>query len=158
LDGDCIIDQAFQPRLPDGMIRCHMGLDKVVGFRHQLIKALVPPPPEGPDAPSAQPGPRIMHPVTAPEFRALRLKMEDEWVPQVMQLFGLDRDALPIIWDADFLYGPRNAVGDDTFVLGEIVVSWCFRYRSRRRRQSRSSQRNAWRHTGPYAASNRGQT
>src|SRR6267378_6610920 len=57
----CIVDQPFQPRLPDGMIRCYMGADKVVGFGHQLIKALIPPPPEGPDSEAAQPGPRIMH-------------------------------------------------------------------------------------------------
>jgi hypothetical protein len=47
----CIVDQPFQPRLPDGMIRCYMGADKVVGFGHQFIKALIPPPPEGPDSP-----------------------------------------------------------------------------------------------------------
>ena len=45
----CIIDQPFQARLPDGMIRCYMGTDKVVGFGHQLIKALIAPPPEGPE-------------------------------------------------------------------------------------------------------------
>jgi hypothetical protein len=28
------------------MIRCCMGVDKVVGFGHQLINALIPPPPE----------------------------------------------------------------------------------------------------------------
>ena len=38
--GGCIIDQQFQPRLPDGMIRCYMGTDEVVGFGHQLIKSL----------------------------------------------------------------------------------------------------------------------
>jgi hypothetical protein len=41
----CIIDQPFQVRLPDGMIRCYMGANKVIGFGHQLIKALIPPPP-----------------------------------------------------------------------------------------------------------------
>jgi hypothetical protein len=51
----CVIDQPFQPRLPEGMIRCYMGVDKVVGFGHQLIRALLPPPPEGPDSPQAQP-------------------------------------------------------------------------------------------------------
>ena len=76
--GGCIIDQPFQPRLPEGMIRCYMGGDKVVGFGHQLIKALISPPPEGPDLPDAQPGPRIMHPADAPQFRALRTKMEFE--------------------------------------------------------------------------------
>src|SRR5439155_26578348 len=44
--GGCIVDQPFQPRLPDGMIRCYMGADKVVGFGHQFIKALIPPRPE----------------------------------------------------------------------------------------------------------------
>jgi hypothetical protein len=34
--------------------------DRVVGFGHQLIKALIEPPPERPDSPSAQPGPRMM--------------------------------------------------------------------------------------------------
>jgi hypothetical protein len=125
-DGGCIIDQLFQQRLPDGMIRCYMGRDKVVGFGQQLIKALIPPPPEGPDAPSAQPGPRIMHPPAAPEFQGLRTKMETEWVPQMMQLFGLAREALPIIWDADFLYGPRTTAGEDTYVLCEINVSSVF--------------------------------
>ncbi len=72
----CIIDQPFQPRLPEGMIRCYMGVNKVVGFGHQLIKALIPPPPEGPDLPAAQPGPRIMHGADAAPFQALRKKME----------------------------------------------------------------------------------
>ena len=81
----CIVDQPFQPRLPDGMIRCYMGADKVVGFGHQLIKALIPPPPEGPDSPAAQPGPRIMHGADAAPFQTLRAKMEDEWTPQMMQ-------------------------------------------------------------------------
>jgi hypothetical protein len=27
------------------------------------------------------------------------------------------------LWDADFLYGPRTASGDDTYVLCEINVS-----------------------------------
>jgi hypothetical protein len=119
----CIIDQPFQVRLPDGMIRCYMGTNQVIGFGHQLIKALLPPPPEGPDSEAARPGPRIMHPASAPAFQALRTKMEQEWTPQMMQLLGIDEGALPIIWDADFLYGPRTATGDDTYVLCEINVS-----------------------------------
>jgi hypothetical protein len=122
----CIVDQPFQPRLPDGMIRCYMGADRVVGFGHQLIKALVPPPPEGPDSEAAKSGPRIMHPASAPPFQALRAKMETEWAPQMMAVLGLDAASLPIIWDADFLYGPRTASGEDTYVLCEINVSSVF--------------------------------
>ena len=124
--GGCIIDQLFQPRLPEGMIRCYMGTDKVAGFGHQLIKALIPPPPEGLDSPAAQPGPRIMHGPGAKPFQALRRKMEDEWVPQMMEVLGVDRAQLPIIWDADFLYGARATSGEDTYVLCEINVSSCF--------------------------------
>jgi hypothetical protein len=121
-----IVDQPFQPRLPDGMIRCYMGADKVVGFGHQFIKALIPPPPEGPDSPAAQPGPRIMHGAEAEPFQVLRAKMEAEWAPQMMEVLGIDPTSLPIIWDADFLYGSRTASGADTYVLCEINVSSVF--------------------------------
>jgi hypothetical protein len=122
----CIVDQPFQPRLPEGMIRCYMGADKVVGFGHQLIKGLIPPPPEGPDSLEAQPGPRIMHGPDAERFRVLRAKMEAEWTPQMMRVLGIDADSLPIIWDADFLYGPPALSGEDSYVLCEINVSSVF--------------------------------
>ena len=125
-DGGLIIDQPFQPRLPEGMIRCYMGVDKVVGFGHQLIKALIEPPPEGPDSPAAQPGPRIMHSPDAEPFQLLRAKVEEEWVPQMMQLLGIEAGLMPIIWDADFLYGPRTEAGGDSYVLCEINVSSVF--------------------------------
>ncbi len=125
-DAGCVVDQPFQARLPEGMIRCYMGADKVVGFGHQLIKALMPPPAEGPGSEAAQPGPRIMHPAHAPEFQALRTRMESEWTPQMMQLLDIEARSLPIIWDADFLYGPRDAAGRDSYVLCEINVSSVF--------------------------------
>jgi hypothetical protein len=37
-----------------------------------------------------------------------------------------DAVSLPIIWDADFLYGPRTATGEDTYILCEINVSCVF--------------------------------
>jgi len=52
--------------------------------------------------------------------------MESEWTPQMMQLLDIDAESLPIIWDADFLYGPRTASGEDTYVLCEINVSSVF--------------------------------
>ncbi len=124
--GGCVIDQAFQPRLPEGMIRCYMSGSKVAGFGHQLIKALIPPPPEGPDSPQAQPGPRIMRGPNAPPFQALRRLMEDQWTPQMMETLDIGEPSLPVIWDADFLYGPRDTAGIDTYVLCEINASSCF--------------------------------
>src|SRR5215212_10009701 len=93
------------------------GGDKVVGFGHQLIKALIPPPPEGPDSPAAQPGPRVMQPASAPAFQRLRRVMEEEWTPRMMETLDLERDALPLVWDADFLYGPPDGAGEDSYVL-----------------------------------------
>src|SRR5215471_4241603 len=125
--GGCIIDQPFQPRLPDGMIRCYMGTDKVVGFGHQLIKALIPPPPEAPDSPAAQPGPRIMHGADAAPFQALRAKMETEWTPQMMEVLGVDHRSLPIRENRrPRCYGPRTISCYDTYVLCEINVSSVF--------------------------------
>jgi hypothetical protein len=52
--------------------------------------------------------------------------MENEWTPQMMRVLGINAMSLPVIWDADFLYGPRNSAGEDTYVLCEINVSSCF--------------------------------
>ena len=71
-------------------------------------------------------GPRIMHGAEAAPFRALRALMETEWTPQMMKMLGIDAASLPIIWDADFLYGPRTVAGGDTYVLCEINVSSVF--------------------------------
>lgn len=122
----CVIDQPFQPRLPEGMIRCYVAGDRVAGYGHQLIKALIAPPPEGPDSASAQPGPRIMHDKSAPQFQRLRRLMEDEWIPAMASQLEIDRAMLPVIWDADFLYGAKTADGEDSYVLCEINVSSVF--------------------------------
>ena len=117
-----IIDQAFQPRLPEGMVRCYLSRNQVVGYGHQLIKALVAPQPgEGPEA--AQPGPRVMHAADAPPFQNLREQIETEWVPAMQALLDIPTKWLPALWDADFLYGPKAADGCDRYVLCEINVS-----------------------------------
>lgn len=118
-----MIDQPFQPRLSDGMIRCYMVRDEVVGFGHQLIKALMPSPP---GTEPEQPGPRIMYGADEPAFQALKEKMESEWTPAMMRLLDVDHTSLPVIWDADFLYGPKTESGEDTYVLCEINVSAVF--------------------------------
>lgn len=111
-----LIDQPFQARLPDGMIRCYLVQDRVVGFGRQLIKALMPPE-------AGEPGPRIMSGADYPPFQALRAKMEDDWVPAMLRRLEIDPADLPPIWDADFLYGPRTPTGEDSYVLCEINVS-----------------------------------
>jgi hypothetical protein len=43
-----------------------------------------------------------------------------------MSTLGIEAASLPIIWDADFLYGPPDVSGNDTYVLCEINVSSVF--------------------------------
>jgi hypothetical protein len=111
-----LVDQPFQARLPEGMIRCYLVQDRVVGFGRQLIKALMPPE-------SGEPGPRIMSGADYPPCQLLRTMMENDWVPAMMRRLQIDRADLPVIWDADFLYGPKTAAGEDSYVLCEINVS-----------------------------------
>ena len=116
-----MIDQEYQERLPDGTIRCYLVHDKVVGFGHQAINALFPAPPGASEAP--EPGPRLYHPPSMPQFQALKRKLENEWMPEVQRLLDIERQSLPILWDCDFLFGPKGEDGEDTYVLCEINVS-----------------------------------
>jgi hypothetical protein len=63
-----------------------------------------------------------------PAYRALREKAQTQWVPQMTKILGVDASSLPVIWDADFLYGAKTQSGQDTYVLCEINVSavWPF--------------------------------
>lgn len=110
------VDQAFQPRLSDGMVRCYMSGRRLAGFGWQKVRALLDP--DGAPTP-----PRTYSGAADPRFQALRRRMEREWTPKLMRILGLAEDDLPVLWDADFLFGPRDAGGQDTFVLCEINVS-----------------------------------
>lgn len=116
-----MIDQQFQPRLTEGVVRCYMAGNRCAGFGHQKVRALV----EAPAA-RAEAGPRLYTSNADPRFQRLRRLMEDEWTPQLTSLLGIPPRDLPIIWDADFMLGPSNADGTDSYVLGEINVSSVF--------------------------------
>jgi hypothetical protein len=117
----CVIDQPFQARLSEGVVRCYMAGDGCAGFGHQKVKALV-------DAPAARAkaGQRFYTSNADPRFQRLRRLMEDEWTPQLTSLLDMSRRDLPLIWDADFMLGPPGADGADSYVLGEINVSSVF--------------------------------
>ena len=118
-----VIDQAYQPRLPEGMIRCYLVHGKVAGFGHQAINALYPSAPGAPPESAPQPGPRYYHPPDIREFQRLKRQLEQEWVPAMQRLLAIDAVELPVLWDCDFLLGPRNDAGEDTYVLCEINAS-----------------------------------
>jgi hypothetical protein len=98
----------------DGMVRAYLVRDRVVGFGEQLVNALHPTQP---------PGPRLYYPATRSDFARLKDSIEKEWLGGLCAAVTLDPAQLPVIWDADFLYGPKTADGDDTYVLCEINVS-----------------------------------
>jgi hypothetical protein len=118
-----MIDQEYQERLPEGMVRCYLVHDNVAGFGHQAINALFPAPSGAPPTDAPQPGPRLYHPPTKPEFQGLKHTLEREWIPAIQQLLEIDSESLPILWDCDFLLGPKDDTGEDTYVLCEINVS-----------------------------------
>jgi Domain of unknown function (DUF6815) len=118
-----MVDQEYQERLPEGMIRCYLVHDQVVGFGHQAINALFPAPVGVAPTEAPEPGPRFYHPPTKPEFQGLKKKLEHEWMPAAQKLLGIDTERLPILWDCDFLLGPKKENGEDTYVLCEINVS-----------------------------------
>lgn len=117
-----LIDQPFQDRLADGMLRCYFSGAQVVGFCRQYPKGLLDDPQQGPASSS------VMHGPEAAAYQTLRAKAETEWVPQMLETLGLAQHELPAVWDADFLFGPKNAAGEDTWVLCEINASavWPF--------------------------------
>jgi hypothetical protein len=114
----CVIDQPFQARLREGVVRCYMAGDRCAGFGHQKVKALVEAPAE-----RAEAGPRLYTSNADPRFQRLRCLMEDEWTPQLTSLLDIPPRDLPMIWDADFMLGPPRADGVDSYVLGEINAS-----------------------------------
>jgi hypothetical protein len=117
----CVIDQPFQARLSEGVMRCYMAGDRCAGFGHQKVKALVEA-----AAARAEAGPRLYSSNADPRFQRLRRLMEDEWTPQLTALLDIPRRDLPMIWDADLMLGPPSAEGTDSYVLGEINVSSVF--------------------------------
>lgn len=115
-----VIDQAYQSRIDDGIARCYMSANACVGFARQYPKGYG-------TAAAAEafglPSDKTMYGPSEPQFARLREKMEREWVPQMRKLLDIDEPALPALWDADFLFGPRDTSGADTYVLCEINIS-----------------------------------
>jgi hypothetical protein len=123
-EGGPMVDQPFQERLADGLIRVYMTHDQVVGFTHQYPRGLMPPD----EAPPTQASSKVFELPSAHRFAGLRARMESEWMPQLQQTLQLDTNVLPVIWDADFLYGAKTKSGDDTYVLCEINASSTFAF------------------------------
>ena len=117
--GGGLVDQPFQARHMDGMVRCYMSGERVAGFGHQLVRALA-------DREAGPAGPRLYSGPDDDRFQRLRAVMEGDWTPGMARSLGIEMLDLPVIWDADFLLGPKTPDGQDTYVLCEINVSSVF--------------------------------
>ena len=121
-NGGLMVEQPFQERIDEGMIRVYLTHNQVAGFAHQypagLRSASAGAPPRGKqfELPDAE------------RFQHLRDLVEREWVPQMQQLLDLDTHELPVIWDIDFLYGAETGSGEDNYVLCEINASSTFAF------------------------------
>jgi hypothetical protein len=114
-DGGCVIDQAFEPRVAEGIVRCYVVVDEVVGFALQGPGELA----TDPERIMGLPSPKTMFPPDVAQYAALRHAMESAWIAQMCEVLGLSRNQLPLLWDADFLLG----AGDNRYVLCEINAS-----------------------------------
>ena len=118
-----MVAQPYQARLAEGLIRVYMTHDQVVGFAHQYPRGLLPPA----DASTTKTAKTFELP-SAAAYRDLRNRMESEWMPEMQELLSLDTHRLPVIWDADFLYGTKTTSEDDAYVLCEINASSTFAF------------------------------
>ncbi|MFO1269417.1 MAG: Cj0069 family protein [Rubrivivax sp.] len=113
--GGHMIDQAWQPRLAEGMVRAYLVEDRVTGFGLQAVNALHPT--------DMQPGPRLYHGPDLSQAQLLKQQLESAWIEQLRQRVGLPREQLPLLWDCDFMLGDSAAGAAQRYVLCEINVS-----------------------------------
>ena len=115
-----MVDQAWQPRLVDGMVRAYLVEDRVAGFGHQAVNALYP---SAPGEPPPTRGPRLYHPADHPPFQDLRRRLESQWIDLLRERVGLTRRQLPMLWDCDFMFGDPTVAQPVRYVLCEINAS-----------------------------------
>lgn len=118
--GGHMIDQPWQPRIVEGMVRAYLVEDRVAGFGHQAVNALYP---AAAGQPAPQPGSRLYHGPDLAPFQDLKACLESEWVEMLAARVGLERDRWPLLWDCDFMLGGGASAAAGRYVLCEINVS-----------------------------------
>ncbi|MDQ6629535.1 MAG: hypothetical protein M3Z29_13995 [Pseudomonadota bacterium] len=121
--GGHMVDQAWQPRLTEGMVRCYLVQDRVAGFGLQAVNALHPCVGGDRSAEAPTPSARLYRPPDLPDLQGLKHRLESQWLPELERTLGIRREELPLLWDCDFLHGEPAREGDDRYVLCEINVS-----------------------------------
>ena len=119
--GGHMIDQAWQPRLADGMVRAYLVADRVAGFGHQAVNALYPAS-TGEPAPAA--GPRLYHAADDARFQPLKARLESELDRAAVRVESACRaSGCRCCGTCDFMFGEPTADEPERYVLCEINVS-----------------------------------
>jgi hypothetical protein len=115
-----LIDQAWNKNISNGMVRCYLSGSKVAGFGYQEINALY----KSGNNEWVPPGSRYYFTENCGLFTDLKDRMENSWVPQLLELLDIERSKLPVIWDADFFINDiQNKSAAGKYELCEINVS-----------------------------------
>jgi hypothetical protein len=118
-----VIDQPWHQQMTNGMVRCYACGDKVAGFGYQEINALYEYEDNGKMI--AEPaGKRYYFTERCGLFADLKSIMEQQWIPQMMEILAIRASELPVIWDADFFINTSHHESADVkYTLCEINVS-----------------------------------
>jgi len=117
--GNPLINQDWNDHITNGIVRCYMTSDMVVGFGYQEINALYP----GEHGGVIPPGKRYYFTENCALFSDLRQFMESTWIRELAHRFKLSKNDLPIIWDADFFINEVHTSSERTYSLCEMNVS-----------------------------------
>ena len=109
------------------MIRAYLVEREVIGFARQQptsrdVDANAP----EPDRVLGMPAAKTMFDADEPQFAELRSRLERDWVPGLCRIVDVRDTDMPVLWDADFLYGPRTSHGADTYMTLILMtaLSW----------------------------------
>ena len=126
---DGLVDQPYQARLTEGMIRCYVSGQRVAGFGHQMVRALAP-------AEAGPAGRRLYSGPGDARFQDLKAILEHDWIPNVPEFLICCLDELPVIWDADFLLGPKMPPDTTAMSYAKSMRARCSRFLRKRRTRS----------------------
>jgi hypothetical protein len=118
-----LIDQEWNGNTINGMVRCYLSGTKVAGFGYQEINALYELNEVTGDL-FFPPSKRYYFTENCGLFSDLKEIMENKWVPELQNNLSVEKDMMPVIWDADFFINKINNTGAvGKYQLCEINVS-----------------------------------
>ena len=112
-----LIDQRFLPRIVEGELRVNMIYETPTEIVHKK-------PAEGGISATLASGAKyISYKPDDPQFKVLMDQFIKKDLPKILPALGLEKEPLPLIWTTDFILGPKDAAGNDSYFVGEFNCS-----------------------------------